>query len=306
MSLLNLAKRLIVIKPFSEFLSKKTPVWLISLLDGYVYLNGKFYFYVNKLYVAPSLRQARILKSYIKNNHTRQARFEFLLSSLNEKNQLILDVGGNVGYTSIYYMRFLSSYCNSKCIIFEPIKENIECLYVNTSGMPNISIIPNGLSNKFDELKFGIPEYAYDWSRKNTGLFSYVNVSDSNKLIQSAYVLPLDHFLPIFKVSTSKLTFVKIDVEGAEPDVLLGMIKVTNKYKPIIQFEYNAKTTALETVNDVLKKYVDMEYEVYTDFPSYKLKVLRFWEFYLIPIEYITKLKKSASFDNLLNLYKFQ
>ena len=103
MSLLNLAKRLIVIKRLSEFLSKKTPVWLISLLDGYIYFNDKFYFYLNKLYVAPSLRQARILKSYIKNNHTRQIHFEFLLSSLNEKNQLILDVGGNVGYTSVSY-----------------------------------------------------------------------------------------------------------------------------------------------------------------------------------------------------------
>ena len=305
MSFLNLAKRLIVIKSLSKFLSK-TPVWLISLLDGYIHLNGKFYFYINKLYVAPSLRQARILKSYIKNNHTRQARFEFLLSSLNEKNQLIIDVGGNVGYTSIYYIKFLSSYCNAKCIIFEPIKENIECLYVNTSGMPNVSIMQNGLSNRYGELKFGIPEYAHDWSRKNTGLFSYVNVSDSNNLTQSAYVLPLDHFLPIFKVSTSKLTFVKIDVEGAEPDVLLGMIRVTNKYRPIIQFEYNAKTNSLETVNDVLKKYTDMEYEIFTDFPSHKLNVQRFWEFYLIPTENMPNFKKSASFDDLFNLYKFQ
>ena len=305
MSLLNLAKRLIVIKRLSEFLSKKTPVWLISLLDGYIYFNDKFYFYLNKLYVAPSLRQARILKSYIKNNHTRQIHFEFLLSSLNEKNQLILDVGGNVGYTSIYYTNFLSLHCNASCIIFEPIKENIECLYVNTSGMHNVSIMPNGLSNKFDELKFGIPQYAHDWSRKNTGLFSYVNVSDSNKLTQSAYVLPLDHFLPVFKVSKSKLTFVKIDVEGAESDVLLGMTKVTNKYKPIIQFEYNVKTTSLETVNDVLKKYVDMNYKVFTDFPYYKLRVRRFWEFYLIPTEYIPNFKKSPSFDKLFNIYKF-
>ena len=34
--------------------------------------------------------------------------------------------------------------------------------------------------------------------QENTGLFSYVNVSDSNNLTQSAYVLPLDHFLPYF------------------------------------------------------------------------------------------------------------
>lgn len=304
MSVLNLVKKIIFIKSISEILSKKIPVWLIAILDGYINLSGKFYFYENKLYVAPSLRQARILKSYIQNKHKRQAHFEFLLSSLNEKNQLILDVGGNVGYTSIYYTRFLSSFSDAKCIIFEPIRENIECLHVNTSGMANISIMANGLSNRFDEMKFGIPQYAHDWSRKNTGLFSYVNVSASNTMTQSSFVVPLDHFLPIFDVLTSRLTFIKIDVEGAEADVLLGMIGVTNKHKPIIQFEYNAKTTSLETIKLVLKRYIDMDYKVFTDVSSDELEFCRFWEFYLIPENSIPKFTDTETFDNLLHCYK--
>ena len=62
---------------------------------------------------------------------------------------------------------------------------------------------------------------------------------------------------------------------------------------------------SLETVNDVLKKYVDMNYKVFTDFPSYTLRVRRFCEFYLIPTEYIPNFKKSPSFDKLFNIYKF-
>ena len=152
---------------------------------------------------------------------------ELILSSLNEEvfNFPLIDVGANIGNHSLFFSNYFK-----KIIAFEPQKKVFKLLEFNTSDHPNIEIFNFGLSNEKCKLQI-----SYDKANRGGATFK----NDINKPNSEVCDLNVfDDFYPKLNFS-----FVKIDVEGFELNVLKGMKKNILKNLPIIAFEGKIDST---------------------------------------------------------------
>lgn len=126
---------------------------------------------------------------------------EYDLQQLKNLNpQHIIDIGANVGYTSIF---FSNRFEDSKIIALEPEHENFSALCKNTSNRANIIGIEGGIWNSKCKLKVVNPT-ASKWAIQ-------VTESDDDKWIQ-AYTIP--ELIEDYNIPT--IDILKIDVEGTE------------------------------------------------------------------------------------------
>lgn len=284
---------------FLVFIKSKIPDFVKGWLQGYVKFNGFYYFYSRKIWVAPSLRQARILRSYVLNNHSRQQRFDFLADNFLAEGSVILDIGANIGYTTLYYS------FNEKVasvISFEPLRQNLKCLNSNLNGNKKTYVIPFAISSKASVMTFDIPDYGIEWNHGNTGLVSSVGLGRETKYRQTSISLSLDDALNFFKNLSKPIGYIKIDVEGAELEVLKGGLNLISYFKPIVQVEFNRKTLAVNDAESIISLFVNHGYLVFVD--KQELKLERFWEFYFIPVDNIISTSLDVLKEN--KIFKFK
>ncbi len=135
---------------------------------------------------------------------------------------IAVDAGAHVGsWTKVMGNRF------DKVLAFEAVKETYDCLVKNISSNKNVSSYNAALGNSPGFVSIG-------WDDKyraqgNTGSkFTKELLSNSVGAVRRTM---LDaHML-------SGLDFLKLDVEGAEYDVLKGAEKTVLKYKPVVILE---------------------------------------------------------------------
>ncbi len=140
-------------------------------------------------------------------------------------SDVFLDVGANIGQHSMY-----ASYFAKRVISFEPIKRLYDQFNksVVENNILNIETFNYALGNKKEEL----PIYSNDI---NMGASS-IMVSENRKVEQIIKILRLDDGRE--SMGIRKVDFVKIDVEGYELNVLLGMRDIIREHKPKILVEY--------------------------------------------------------------------
>lgn len=122
--------------------------------------------------------------------------------------KVIFDLGANVG---TFACHFVKRYPNAVVYAFEPVPENYEFLvhHVALYGQGRVHHANIALWDAETTLRLGIPPTR---ERSNTGLFSAFFNRDAIKV----RAFPLDHLhLP-------RPDLVKIDVEGAESNVIAG------------------------------------------------------------------------------------
>lgn len=143
---------------------------------------------------------------------------EWLLTPLKEKVDsfdFVIDIGSNIGNHS----HFFKNICNAKHVIcFEPLPENFELLEKNC---PTCTLYKKGISS-------------YNGTGYLTHSDGVNNNSGTAKMGNSGLeieVNTLDNF------DFENVTFIKIDVEGHELEVLKGSINTIKKYKPNILVE---------------------------------------------------------------------
>jgi len=128
-----------------------------------------------------------------------------------KKGQTFIDVGANVGYFSI-----LASQLGAKVIAFEPSKDNRELLEQNIKDNNcEVEVHSQALSNK--------NESGFLYTNKTPGQYSLIGSGSGEKVECVRFD---DLGLPVPDM-------IKIDVEGAERQVLEGMQSVLNTDKPI-------------------------------------------------------------------------
>jgi len=160
-------------------------------------------------------------------NLVEDARELKLLGLVGSGFDCIYDIGANVGLHTIYY-----SHVAIRVVAFEPHPENYArlCANIALNGRNNIDARPVAVSDRNGELPFfTLP-----------GPASQVNIlTDHLDLRRDTF-----HFQKIF-VQTVRLddlrlpppNLIKIDVEGAEMNVLRGARACIQKYKPILHVE---------------------------------------------------------------------
>lgn len=154
-----------------------------------------------------------------------------LLQKLDISNG-ILDVGVNVGQT---LLKFKSLYPNSTYTGFEP---NPVCtMYSNElahiNNFKDVAIYPVGLSNesKFVKLNF------FSRSKSDPSASIIERFRPDQKIYKSEYIRVMNFEAFNAELKLGKRDVVKIDVEGAELEVLEGLKQYLKVHKPKILIE---------------------------------------------------------------------
>jgi FkbM family methyltransferase len=124
---------------------------------------------------------------------------------------VFVDGGGYIGDTSI---EFIKKYPNFKKIfLFEPMEINMNIAKNNLKQYHNIKFFSLGLSKDKDTLYFQ-EDNASSTISKNGNIKVIVNSLDN--------------------IVNEKVDLLKLDIEGAEQDALIGAKKIIKKYQPIL------------------------------------------------------------------------
>lgn len=147
-----------------------------------------------------------------------------------------VDVGANVGLWSLSMTKHFST-----VVAYEPSKQNIECLRVN---------IPQGAEIREKAVADFNGHAEFGQSAKNCG---------DGKLVRNGlYLKPVVYMVQVVKLDDEQLTdvdMIKIDTQGWELDVVKGMLRLIEKYRPWVMIEIN------EDVDRCCKIMEDREYE---------------------------------------------
>jgi FkbM family methyltransferase len=158
-----------------------------------------------------------VSRNYIANRMMMKGIFEMeeveLIKSTLKDSDVFVDVGANIGlYTCI------ARSLGKQAVAFEPQPHNLECLYtnLNNNNWQDTEVFPLGLSNK-------------------PGLLTLYGASGPSASLVSGWAGYSTQFKRIIPVNTldtvlgdrfeNKKLFIKIDVEGAEHNVLMGAVR---------------------------------------------------------------------------------
>jgi FkbM family methyltransferase len=149
------------------------------------------------------------------------------------------DVGANVGFFSLLAARLSGS--EGRVISFEPIDENLSKLGENVrrNQFSNVRIIPIALGAANGERTFQLSE-SPTW-----GKFKGVAQEVPNKYVRdiAVQVRRLDDL--VSAESLPPPDFIKVDVEGAEREVIDGARDTLLRYGPILMIELHGTNEAL-------------------------------------------------------------
>jgi len=150
------------------------------------------------------------------------------LFSLVKENFVIVDVGANIGYTTLNFAKRIGS--NGTVYSFEPDPLNHErCLKnIKLNQYQNIKLIKKGLGSISGSFNL---EIATENNRGGNRINQSSEIGDYN-IIE---VTTLDSEIP----DGLSVNLIKIDVEGFELEVLKGASKILKQFHPIVFCEIN-------------------------------------------------------------------
>ena len=215
----------------------------ITRSNIYLYLLSK-YLYQNYLYIFFYEKEFRILK-FIKNN-----------------NKVILDIGSNNGVSARSIRLFNKK---NKIISFEPNKLLEDKLLLTKKKINNFQFKLFGVLDKKKTTNLFIPFFrGYSLDAQSSVKLSYVKDSLKRGIFQKNLMKKINikkilcDFQPI-DIYQFNPFFIKIDTEGTEHLVILGLLKTIKKFKPILMVEKN--NLNFYSMSKILKK---LNYEIYS------------------------------------------
>ncbi len=172
-----------------------------------------------------------------------------------KKGDVALDIGANIGINTIRLAKLVGD--NGKVFSFEPVPYIISRFQENIklNAIENVSLIPVALGSEDEELRISFSE-----NEENKGATSLRNRDEEGIMIK---VRCGDKLLE--ENSISNVNFIKIDVEGFEWEVLQGLERTIEKYRPtlIVEWDIDYQNRA-DTDIDKWAKYIEMHsYELY-------------------------------------------
>jgi len=146
-----------------------------------------------------------------------------------KEGMVVVDVGAHIGYFTLLASKLVGE--SGKVFAFEPEPQN----FANLCG----NIIFNSFKNikPFQKAVFSCSGKKRLYLGTHSGMHSLFRVKDTTKKTVTVDMVSLDD---VFK--KTKVNLVKVDTQGAELDVLIGMqelIKRSDDLKLIIEFQPN-------------------------------------------------------------------
>lgn len=160
----------------------------------------------------------------------------FVLEKNLHSGDTFIDIGANQGEYALWAARkignegLLVAYEPSE-EIFDQLEENIK---LNQTSTPTVRLRKIGLSDKPGFLKL------YTKKGKNEGVNTVFPTKDHDLEIGKIELTTLD--MEVEKLKIQQISLIKIDVEGAELNVLKGSKNTLSNYKPKLLVEINRQS----------------------------------------------------------------
>jgi FkbM family methyltransferase len=179
-------------------------------------------------------------------------RDQIVLESMTEliKGNVLIDVGAHFGfYTAVLCQSLAPNIANPKVIALEPDPDNFGCLRRTTAHLTNPRpVLLNAAVGAEDGEKT-----LYN-HRRSPCLLSYSRAGSTEAQVVDC--ISLDTLVKDHLSDTDRVAFLKIDVDGAEPDVLRGASNLIRKHQPLIMMEFSAED--LECAGESPRLFLEM------------------------------------------------
>ncbi len=141
---------------------------------------------------------------------------------------VVYDIGAHVGYTCLLFAQRLGG--SGVVHAFEIVPSIAGCLEktVEANEFRNIVVHPVGLSDSARELELPVAP---------TGMASLYLTGACSKRVELCRTVPLDHY--VVQQALPLPTVLKIDIEGAEMDCLVGAKETITKCLPRMFIEFH-------------------------------------------------------------------
>src|SRR5215469_6631118 len=163
---------------------------------------------------------------------------QLALKAMLAPDMTIYDVGANVGFFSVIAARLLGP--KGRVICFEPLPENFRQISHNAmlNGFTNIQVIEKALGNFDGEASF--------WTSGEPTWGKLVSTGKTPDKMTGEIMVPvrrLDGIVADNGLPTPDV--IKIDVEGAEADVLAGAVEILRRNRPALLIELHGTNAAV-------------------------------------------------------------
>lgn len=194
-----------------------------------------------------------------------------------KENDIVLDIGANIGYYSLLFSRVIGE--NGRVYCYEAIPDIYNVLKINAENnlVDNINVYNRAVSNVEGQMEFtyfknnpGASSQTSIWSDEDkNGFKNRMEVVGGEIETRIAEATILDqHLLP----ELDKLDLIKFDIEGGEGCALQGMKKILqtfNKVNIVSEFLVgNDECDVLSTYNTLAHEHGYNLYEILATFPS--------------------------------------
>jgi len=156
----------------------------------------------------------------------------FILNLPLQKNDVILDIGANVGWYSMVLGKGKNK--DIRVFSFEPEPLNFSLLEENLkiNNLKNVVAVNKAVSDRKGEATLHLYE------RKNTGRHSLLDINSHMNKTVLVETIVLDEFLAENNVDFKSVRFIKIDIEGFEFFALRGGQQML-KHLPFMLLEFS-------------------------------------------------------------------
>jgi FkbM family methyltransferase len=184
------------------------------------------------------------LKRYYFGRHIRRGVFRAdepdfdCLDSLVSQGDWVIDVGANIGHYTLKLSSLVGS--EGRVLAFEPVPRTFELLASNCAmgGYRNVTLMNVAASSAIGIVSMAVPE----WPAGVRNFYrAHVSEHGAGENSYQVMAIPIDSLeLP------RRISFVKIDAEGHELEVVRGMTRLVVRDRPIIIAEGSRATAYLE------------------------------------------------------------
>ena len=147
-----------------------------------------------------------------------------------KEGDIVIDIGAHIGLYTIISSKRVGA--NGKVVAIEAHPGNFEMLNSNIKLNQLTNVIPlnYAVHSKETKVKLYLPSGESGFTKYNTIMPNWINAQEKFVEVNAN---TLDYLLQLNEIRQEEVNWIKIDVEGAEFEVLKGAINVLSKSKDI-------------------------------------------------------------------------
>ena len=147
-----------------------------------------------------------------------------------KKGDIVIDIGAHIGLYTIISSKRVGA--NGKVVAIEADPSNFEMLNSNIKLNQLTNVIPlnYAVHSKETKVKLYLPSGESGFTKYNTIMPNWINAQEKFVEVNAN---TLDYLLQLNEIRQEEVNWIKIDVEGAEFEVLKGATNVLSKSKDI-------------------------------------------------------------------------